>query len=136
MSWQCPECSRDFKHKNQPHSCVKVDINSFFNNKSPLVYTIYAKLLKEVKKFGEVKIHMSKSTINFSAEGTFLVLKPKKEWMDIEFLLDKEITGPPVYKSVAVYGSKYALYARLNMPEDIGKKLLGLLKEAYRLSAG
>jgi hypothetical protein len=87
-----------------------------------------------VKKFDEVKIHCSKSTINFSVENTFLVIKPKRERLDIEFLMDDEIIEHPVYKSFKAYKSRYALFARIESEDDINKNLLKLLKRSYKLS--
>lgn len=134
MSWVCPGCGRSFRNTNQWHSCVKTKTDDLFINKNPYVYNLFEKLKAEVKRFGEVKIHSSKSTINFSVENTFLVLKPKRERLDIEFLLDEEIIEHPVYKSFKAYKSRYALFARIESNDDITNTLLKLLKRSYKLS--
>jgi hypothetical protein len=134
MAWLCPNCGRSFKNPKQQHSCVKINIDDLFVNKSPVVYSIYEKLKKEIKKFGNVKVHASKSAINFSVENTFCVAKPKREWLDVEFLLNEEIIEPPVYKSFKLSKTRYALFSRLESDGDISKNLLKLLKKSYKLS--
>lgn len=134
MSWECPGCKRSFKNKNQQHSCVKVNAEDLFAGKSPVVHNIYEILTGKVKSFGDIKIHPSKSTINFSAEGTFLVFKPKKEWMEIEFISEKEIISAPVTKSIK-YGKGYALTLRIEHPDNINKKILDWIKKAYEISS-
>lgn len=134
MAWLCPNCGRSFKNPNQQHSCVKTNIENLFINKSPVVYSLYEKLKKEIKKLGDVKIHASRSTINFSVENTFCVVKPKREWLDIEFLMDEEIIVPPVYKSFKLSKTKFALFSRLENEDDINTNLLKLLKRSYKLS--
>jgi len=135
MAWVCPNCGRSFKNPHQQHSFVKTNIDELFVNKNPVVYSVFERLKSEIKKFGKVKVHASKSAINFSVENTFCVAKPKREWLDIEFLMDEEIIKPPVYKSFKAYKSRYALFARLHSEEDFNKNLLKLLKKSYNLSA-
>jgi len=134
MGWVCNNCGRTFKHINQTHSCVKINPEDFFAGKSPVVQSIYDNLKEKITSFGEIKIHASRSAINFSGSATFMVVRPKKEWLEIEFLLDEEYSKPPVYSSFHYLKNRFALKARLENETSINKTLLGLLKKAYKLS--
>jgi len=135
MSWTCPNCGRNFKHKNQSHTCAKIDITSVLANKSPVVLNIWERLYEIINKFGEVKTSATRQAIMFSVSHTFLAVKPKKECVDIEFLLNNETSTPPVYKTFRANKTRIAHFVRLETPDDITKKLIGMLKAAYKLSA-
>ena len=134
MNWICPDCGRAFKHKNQAHSCFKIKPEDFFINKSPMIFDLYQKLKRKVEKFGDIKIHASRSMINFTGGGTFMVVRPKNKWLEIEFLSDVEIDKPPVYKLFRFSKNKVAHYVRIESEDDITKNLQELLKRAYKLS--
>ncbi|MBI1807513.1 MAG: hypothetical protein HYR76_10735 [Ignavibacteria bacterium] len=133
MTWVCPNCKRNFKHKNQSHSCVRVDPEDHFLNKSPNVERVYKMLLAEVRKFGKVNVSPVKNCILLKTSSTFLALKPKKRWMDIEFLLDEEVNDYPIHKTVQASKRRFAHFVRLEDTEEIDKRLLSLLRRSYTL---
>lgn len=132
--WTCPECHRPFLHTNQVHSCVSIDPYAHLDDKDPNVRKTYDKLQHVVMKFGNVKISPTKSTIMFVSKSTFLAVKPKKEWLDIEFLLDKEVHEYPVHKVVRSNKSRVAHFVRLEKPKDLTAKLIALLKISYKIT--
>ena len=134
-TWSCPNCNRPFKHKNQAHSCLKVDANTHLENKNPNVKRIYDKLLKEVRRFGDVKVSPTKSSIMFVSKSTFVAVKPKQHWLDIEFLLDKEMIEYPIHKTGRANKSRVAHFVRLESPKDVTKKIIGWLKASYEITS-
>ncbi len=56
MAWICPLCKRQFKNRNQSHSCLMEIPEDHFLDKAPRVKAIYDKLLKEVNKLGPVNV--------------------------------------------------------------------------------
>lgn len=134
LPWICPECNRPFKHKNQAHSCVRIEEAVHLENKSPATRLIYDRLREAVRKFGDVKTSGTKSSIMFVSRSTFLAVKPKRGWIDIEFLLDKEVTDYPVYKTFRSNKSRVAHFVRLQSPKDVSTKLIGLLKRSYEVT--
>lgn len=76
-------------------------------------------------------MHSVKHAILFSAKGNFLAVKPKKHWLDIEFVLSHEVNGFPVHKTVKVSKSKWAHFVRLESLEEIDQELVHWLKDAY-----
>src|SRR5437762_13125184 len=94
--WVCPNCRRPFKNNNQWHSCVQVKDEAVFQNKNPKLKKIYDKLKQEVLKFGEVSISPDKSAIFFKVRSTFLAVKPRKDSLAIEFVLNQAVNEFPV----------------------------------------
>jgi hypothetical protein len=131
--WECPDCGRRFKHKNQEHSCVRLDPDDQFNGKDPKVKATYDALLKGVKKFGNVDVSAVKIGVMLKAPSTFAAVKPKRLWVDLEFILDEEIAQFPVHKAVRYTKGRWAHFVRLEHPKEVNKKLLGWLKRSYRL---
>ncbi|MFC2101057.1 DUF5655 domain-containing protein [Bacteroidota bacterium] len=133
MPWTCPECKRSFKNKNQDHSCVVIKIDAHFIDKSTTSKYLYDHLIKQVRDFGEVKVSAVVNAIICSTKSTFLVIKPKKNWIDIEFLLDEMIEEFPVYKTGKASSKRFAHFVRIENVNEIDEQLLGWLKRSYRL---
>ena len=134
MSWICKKCNRPFKHINQWHSCVKVDADTIFANQNPNVKKCYDKLLKEVQKFGkDVKITAALKTVFAKAPSTFIAMKPRKDHLVIEFLLDDERNEFPIEKTFRVSKNRVAHFLRVQNPSEIDRQLLGWMRDAYEL---
>ncbi len=88
-------------------------------------------LQDEVTKFEGIKINPVKNAILFTAKSHFLAVKPKKAWLDIEFVLDKKIEGFPIHKSVQATKTKWAHFMRLESTEEVDKQLLLWIRKAY-----
>jgi hypothetical protein len=134
-NWICPNCTRPFKHKNQAHSCVTLDARVHLDDKSPNFRKTYDKLWSEVKRFGSVKVSVTKSSIMFVSKSTFIAVKPKQNWLDIEFLLDHEVNEFPIHKTVRTNKSRVAHFVRLESPKDVSVKLISWLQASYSLTA-
>jgi|WetSurMetagenome_2_1015567.scaffolds.fasta_scaffold163565_1 hypothetical protein len=78
MPWICPECKRQFKNRNQEHSCVRIDPDDLFVGKDPVVRKTYDKLLKAALKFGDVNVSPVRIGVMLKSPGTFVAIKPKK----------------------------------------------------------
>ena len=136
MPWTCPKCKRSFKNKNQSHSCVRINPDDHFVGKDPRVKRVYDALLREVGRFGPVDVSPVRIGIMLKGASTFLAVKPKQKWIDIEFALDEPIEEYPVHKTVQYAKGRWAHFIRLEHPKDVTKKLVGWLKRSYILTAG
>jgi len=134
MPWICPKCGRQFKHATNYHSCVKVDADRHFINKKPEVKAMFEKILKETKKFGNVNVSPVQNSIMLKNASTFLAIKPKKEWADIEFFLPEEVHEFPVYKTARYTKNKVVHFVRLENPKEVDKQLMRWLKISYDLA--
>ncbi|MEZ5197014.1 MAG: DUF5655 domain-containing protein [Bacteroidales bacterium] len=132
--WTCPTCSRIFKNTNQDHSCIVTSIESHFIGKQENVKETFEKILSVVNAFEGMKINSVKNAILFTAVSHFLAVKPKKKWLDIEFILDEKLEGFPIHKVVQATKTKWAHFVRLGAPEEIDEQLKSWLKRAYLVS--
>jgi len=88
----------------------------------------------EVKKLKDVKINSVKKAILFTAKSHFLAVKPKKEFLDIEFVLPEKVEKFPVHKIVQASKTKWAHFVRLESPDEVDEQLLTWINRAYDIS--
>lgn len=134
MAWKCPSCNRTFSKSNQYHSCVKITEEEHLAYKAPNVIATYQKLIREVKKFGNVKIFPVKTSIQIVDGSTFISIQTKRDHISVEFQLNKEVNQPPVFRTVQYSKNKIAHIALLESPDDINKKFLALLRASHKLA--
>ena len=133
MTWICPNCKKEFKNKNQAHSCAKVDLKEHLKNKSPQVKATFDKLMRELGKLGKITINPVKTSIQVRATATFLSIIPKKDYMEIEFQLGSERDELPVYKNFRISKNRVLHFAILKDPQEVNTKLMNWLKKSYEL---
>jgi hypothetical protein len=91
----------------------------------------FEKIKNEVILFENVQINVVKNAILFRSKSTFLAIKPKKKFLDIEFVLDEKVEGFPIHKTVQASKFKWAHFIQLESPEEIDEQLLCWLRKAY-----
>jgi hypothetical protein len=133
MSWTCPECDRTFKNFNQAHSCVKKSLDAHFIAKEPQVKATYDALENRLSSIIDFNVSPVINAIMFTNESTFLAIKPKKKWIDLEFALDYEANEFPIHKIVRISKTKFAHFVRVQNPGDIDDQLIEWIKKAYEL---
>jgi hypothetical protein len=131
VPWKCPTCERQFRNKNQAHSCIVTAVQDHWHASEENVRLTCEKLLSHVKRFGDIRISPVKNGIMVASASTFLAVKPKKKWVDIEFIHDTEINEHPIHKTVHYVKTKWAHFLRLDNPKDVNRQLMGWLKSAY-----
>lgn len=132
MSWICPKCERELKHKNAWHNCVKVDLNSLFEAKSPDLPFVFDKLLVEIMDWKDVLVSTTQNCIVFVHHKTFLIIRPMKKELDIKFYSKVEEESPLIKKRTFTSG-KYENHIRVAAVEDITPKMLTLIRKSYDL---
>lgn len=133
MAWICPHCKKEFKNKNQAHSCARIDLKEHLKNKSPQIKAAFNKLIRELNKFGKITLNPVKTSIQVKTTSTFLSIKPKKDQVEIEFQLGREVNEFPVYKSFRISKNRVLHFAILKDSKDVNFRLRDLLKESYEL---
>lgn len=108
---------------------------SLFVDKNAVLWEVYQKLLAHLKDLEGLKISPVKNAILFSVKTNFLAVKPKVNWLDIEFVSQLKIDEFPIHKSIKVSKTKYANFIRLEYPSNIDKQLINWLHEAYKIDA-
>jgi len=131
--WTCPDCGRKFKNTNQDHSCLITDLESHFIGKDQIVIYTFEKLKSVVMAFESVRLNPVKNAVLFSVKSHLLAVKPKKQFLDIEFVLDEPVEGFPIHKTVQASKNKWAHFVRLGSPEEVDEQLINWLRSAHRL---
>ena len=131
--WTCPDCGRTFRNTNQDHSCVVIDLELHYVNKDQNVKDAFEKIKDIAMSLGNVKINSVKNAILFQAKSQFLAVKPKKNILDTEFVLDEPVEGFPIHKTVQTTKTKWAHFVRLESPEEVDEQLISWIKRAHRV---
>ena len=103
--------------------------------KDPIVTTVYEKLIKELQKFGALKIEPKKTSIHLGNRFGFAGVYTRKGYINLEVHLNHKLTNKRVSKVEQASAHRFHHTIKLNFVKDIDKELLGWLKEAYELKA-
>lgn len=133
MSWTCPECNRTFKNTHQSHSCVIKSLDAHFIAQEPQVRATYDTLESKLNAIIDFEISPVINAIMFTSETTFLAIKPKKRWIDLEFSLDYNANEFPIHKIVRISKTRFAHFVSVQQPGDIDDQLIEWIKQAYQL---
>lgn len=133
MSWICPNCDCVSENQSSDHRCHRKDIHGFFEKESTSINDTYLALIKSLYHLGEIHLNIVKHNLIVGSKHTFLIVKPKKQWLDIEFLLAEETYTFPVHKVIPTSQNHYAHYVRIETPSDIDNNLMQMLQSAYEL---
>lgn len=131
--WICPECGKSFKNKNQWHSCYTLRLEDHIRNRPKNIQKLVHKLISIVRSFGPVELNPVKSVIQVKAGATFLSIKPKNEYIELEFQTGKKIDEFPVHRSVRISGNRVLHFLYLQAIKDIDQQIISWLKESYML---
>ena len=131
MPWICASCNRLFSAENKQHSCIVTDLQSHFINKPSNLQLVFQKIITNLEIFGSVDISPVKNAIIISARSTFMAIKPRKKYLEIEFVLNEERDEFPVYKTVRYTKLKFAHFVRVENPVEIDQGFLDTIHQAY-----
>lgn len=134
MTWDCPVCRRQFKVKNQSHSCEVRDPDHNFRRKTPAAREIFDKIISILNIYKTPTVSFVKNAIIVSGRSTFLAVKPRRSYVEIEFLLDEEVAEFPIHKTVRVSKHKVAHFIKLETPDEIEGPVTRWILQAYRLN--
>ena len=133
--WTCPKCKRQFKTTKQPHSHKKISVQKHFKNKEK-ARKIFDYLVSRIKKdIGECKVVSLPSCIHLFSNYDFLAVFPKKEGLEIRFLLDRKLNSPEVKHSVKVSSKVFKNVFYFNSEKEIDNEFIDWLRESYNLKA-
>lgn len=131
--WTCPNCHRVFKTKNQWHSCVQIKPEDLLTNKPAEVKQLYDHLCHICKELGSISIDTTKSCIYFMDTHRFLAIKPKKDGLILEFILNRREDIFPVINIFAMSKYQYVHRLKIDTMEELEGQVFSWIKEAYEL---
>jgi hypothetical protein len=133
MSWTCPECGKSFRNRNQWHSCYTLKVEDHIRNKSRHIQDLVFFLISRLYEFGPIDLNPVKSVIQVKSGATFLSIKPKKDYVELEFQLGETMDTFPVHKIIRISGKRVLHFVYIQKKDDINEQLLHWLKDSYDL---
>ncbi len=131
--WTCPKCDKIFARAHQSHRCIKLPPEALFHGKAPELWLLFEHLVSELQKIGSCRVTTSDKSISLYAANhkVFLVVQPKKKWMDIYFWLEAEVNEFPIFKTAQNRKDRWTHFVRLYSEEDIDAQLLRWLQQGH-----
>lgn len=132
--WTCTKCKREFKIRNQSHSCGNFSIEKVFEKYPAEIFHLFEIIHNLVNTFGKMKINPVINGVMFSVNSTFLALKPHSKYLSVEFACGNAHNEFPVEKCVQVSKTEFAHILRVENELEIDNQLIVWLKEAYHFN--
>ena len=131
--WTCPECKRSFRNKNQWHSCKVYSLDEFLKKKPQNLLNLFVKIDNQIRDFGEVKVEVLQTQIQYRSGAAFLSIMFKKNFLILEFALDSHYEKFPVYETVQISTRRTYHKASIYDEEDITDDFLSTLRKACEI---
>jgi len=132
--WVCPTCGREFKRKDQQHTCTLITKETLFAKRPPRLKDLYDKIVRRVRTLGAYREEtVEPDVIFFKTKSTFLAVKVKKDHLDVEFFLDHLEDAPPVSKYLQTSKNRVAHIVPIDSSDEINDQLINWIKSSYSL---
>ncbi len=102
-------------------------------DKDIVVTQIYERLIKELQKFGKLKIEPKKTSIHLGNRFGFAGVYTRKNYINLEVHLNYKLTSNRVSKVEQATTNRYHHTFKIANEQDIDEELLNWLKQAYEL---
>jgi hypothetical protein len=128
--WTCPRCRRQFKNRNQAHSCGQFTVEQILYGKLPEIVELYERLDDVIRKCGKVVVAPTKTRVLFKVRTVFATVAINKNWLDVVVVLGRRLKHRRIKKAQEEYPG-IVHFLRIEKAEDLDDNLLGWLQEAY-----
>jgi hypothetical protein len=109
-------------------------VSQHFENKEPVVRSIYERILRESRKFGTVIEEPKKTSIHLVNKSAFAGVTTRKNALILNIKSAAPIKHARISKSEQLSASRFHQAVKLTSPDDVDPTLVGWLKEAYTIS--
>src|SRR5512133_1335597 len=113
---------------------TEFSISGHFENKDPVVKSIYDRIVKESRKFGAVTEEPKKTSIHLVNKSAFAGVTARKNALILNIKSAAPIKHARIAKSEQLSASRFHQEVKLTSPDEVDPVLVGWLKEAYALS--
>jgi hypothetical protein len=114
---------------------AEFSISGHFENKEPVVKSIYDRILKESRKFGAVIEEPKKTSIHLVNKSAFAGVTTRKNALILNIKSAAPIRHARIAKSEQLSASRFHQAVKLTSPDDVDSVLVGWLKDAYAISS-
>src|SRR5437763_16330691 len=108
--------------------------DALFSGKDPAVRGIYERVLEALRSLGPFTAEAKKTSIHLVRTSAFAGVHPRKSYLYLNLRTDYPIEDPRITKTEQVSKSRFHNEIKLSSPDELDKKLLSWLKDAYALS--
>ena len=127
VQWICPRCGRQFANANQNHSCKPpVPIATHFEGRPPWMRTAFDAIAGKMGK--AIRVDGVAKGIHLAARSTFAGITTTKQKMRVEFLLDRVVKSPRIFKIEKLGPTRIAHHVELTDAAGADAELIGWLK--------
>lgn len=131
--WRCPSCGREFRSRNQWHSCVSRTIESHFEGKPDGLGRVFDYLLDELRRLGPIRVDAVKTSINLAGRAHFAGVRALRDSLSVGFVLGRKLDDPRIVRTERLSPTLHGHTVKVKSREDVDEQLLGWLAEAYEL---
>ncbi len=110
-------------------------VSQHFENKDPLVKSIYDRILNESRKFGAVTEEPKKTSIHLVNKSAFAGIATRKNALILNIKSSAPIKHARIAKSEQLSASRFHQAVKLISSDEVDSIVVGWLKEAYAISA-
>lgn len=130
--WTCTKCERIFEKAKQPHSCHRIPLKEHFKNKEK-AEKLFNYLVERVNNIGKVKIISIPCCVHLFGKYDFLAALPKKDSLEIRFVLNRELGSPRLKQSVPMSTNVFKNCFEITSEKEVDNEFIGWLEESYHL---
>ena len=133
--WRCPNCGRKFVRTNQAHSCRRSRVENHFEFKNFRLSQTFEVLLAKLRNLGPLRIDAVRSSINLISKYHFGGVQVHRDHLTIGFLSQRTINDKRIQKAEKVGTQKFIHFVKIRTPDEVDKKLVKWLANAYHLQS-
>jgi Domain of unknown function (DUF5655) len=128
--WICPQCRRQFKNRNQAHSCGQFSVEQLLDGKPPEVVKLYDCLADLLSRRGQITVAPTKTRVLFKVRTVFASVAVTKNWLDVVLVLGRHLKHRRIKKAQEEYPG-IVHFLRIEKTEELDDDLATWLQEAY-----
>ncbi len=113
---------------------AEFSVSQHFENKDPVVKSIYDRIVKESRTFGAVIEEPKKTSIHLVNKSAFAGVATRKTALILNIKSAAPIKHARIAKSEQLSASRFHQEVKLTSPDDVDPVLVGWLREAYSIS--
>jgi hypothetical protein len=113
---------------------TEFSLSQHFENKDPVVKSIYDRIIKESLKFGAVTEEPKKTSIHLVNKSAFAGVVTRRNALILNIKSSAPIKHARITKNEQISASRFHQEVKLTSPDEVDSVLVGWLSEAYAIS--
>jgi len=129
---ECYHC-KQWVAEGVEHDCWTTTEQALTKHLSEDLRDAWERIRDTAVEFGEQRVYASHHSIMFSRKSCYFFVRPQRNKLEVVFWLTRQITSPPIKKSLKTSKVKYAHVVHLTHRDQVETPLTDWLQEAYAL---